>query len=196
MGLEANLLHSSFGHKIVQISGPNAVKAFENETGKHIVQRIPPTETKGRKQTSVISVAVLSLPPERDIKPLNMNEVEITFMRGTGPGGQNKNKVESCCRAKHKPTGLQVVIDARDQGQNKKDALRILTVRVNEREIEKKEAEYGAERRARLGNGSRGEKRRTYNFLESRVADHILGTKTSNVKEVMKGNFGLLFKKK
>jgi peptide chain release factor 1 len=196
MGLEADLLHSVFGHKIVQISGPNAIKAFENETGKHIVQRIPPTETKGRKQTSVISVAVLSLPPEKNEKPLNMSDVEITCAMGQGPGGQHRQKTASRVTARHKPSGLSVVIDGRDQSRNRKDAIRILTARVNEQEIEKKEAEYGAVRKAHLGNGSRGEKRRTYNFLESRISDHILGTKTSNIKEVMKGNFGLLFKKK
>ena len=31
--LETVLLQNSFGHKILQVSGPNAVKAFENETG-------------------------------------------------------------------------------------------------------------------------------------------------------------------
>lgn len=41
--------------------------------------------------------------------------------------------------------------------------------------------------------GGRGDKIRTYNFIQSRVVDHRLGRKTSNVKEVMKGNFGILF---
>ena len=194
LNLRAELLHSSFGHKIVQISGLDAVKAFENETGKHIVQRIPPTESKGRRQTSVISVAVLSLPPEKDEKPLNINEVEITTQRGHGKGGQHQNKTDSAVRMSHKPTGFKVFINGRDQHSNKRDALRILTARVNEHYNEKNDAEYGKLRKTHLGDGGRGDKRRTYNFLESRCVDHILGTKTSNMKEIMKGNFGLLWK--
>ena len=177
---------------MLKVTGKGSGKAFEFETGQHVVQRIPPTEHNGRKQTSVISVAVLPLPPEHTIKPLPQNELEITPTKGTGPGGQNKNKVESAIRAKHKPTGIEVFIDGRDQFKNKCFAIRILTVKVNELYNNKKQADYNANRKEKLGNGGRGSKIRTYNFLESRVADHRTGKKTSNIKEVMKGNFSLI----
>jgi protein subunit release factor A len=53
--------------------------------------------------------------------------------------------------------------------------------------------EYKSEK-GYLTDSGRGAKRRTYNFLENRVVDHILGRKISNIKEIMKGNFGLLWK--
>lgn len=46
-----------------------------------------------------------------------------------------------------------------------------------------------------MGGGSRGEKVRTYNFIDSRVIDHRLGVKTKEIKRVMKGEFQLLFRK-
>ena len=193
--LETVLLQNSFGHKILQVSGPNAVKAFENETGGHTVQRVSPTEAKGRRHTSIVSVAVLPLPPEKDEKSLNSNDLDITFQTGRQKsGGQNVNKVASACRCVHKPSGLSVFINGRDQHSNKRDAIRILTVRVNQQKNDKQEQDYGRIRKEHLGNGNRGEKRRTYCFIDSRVTDHILGTKTSNIKEVMKGNFKLLWK--
>jgi peptide chain release factor 1 len=64
---------------------------------------------------------------------------------------------------------------------------------VNEKKRTERNAEYAAFRKAQMGDGGRGDKVRTYNFMESRVADHRLGTKTGNVKAIMKGQFGLLF---
>lgn len=140
----------------------------------------------------MISVAILPLPDESKVKKLPEAEVEIGYTTGTGPGGQHRNKTASCVRAVHKATGIVVVIDGRDQHHNKRQALRILAARVQARRQAEKDAAYGANRKAQWGGGGRGDKVRTYNFLESRAVDHRLGTKTSQIKEVMKGRFELL----
>ena len=57
------------------------------------VQRVPLTETKGRRQTSVVSVAVLPVPPENIFKPLPEDELETIAQCGSGPGGQHSDKV-------------------------------------------------------------------------------------------------------
>jgi len=180
---------------MLKVTGKGAGNAFQHESGQHVVQRIPPTEHNGRKQTSVVCVAVLPLPPEHSIKSLSSNEIDITTTKGSGPGGMNKNKVESAVRAKHKATGLEVFIDGRDQFKNKCFAIRILTVKVNELYNSKKQADYNAHRKETLGNGGRGTKIRTYNFLESRVVDHRLGTKTKNIKGIMKGDLSLILQR-
>ena len=74
------------------------------------------------------------------------------------------------------------------------NALKILTAKVNELRLAEIDADYAAIRKAQLGDGGRSNKIRTYNFMEGRVVDHRLGTKTGNVKGIMKGEFQILFK--
>ncbi|MFN7973304.1 MAG: peptide chain release factor-like protein [Acidobacteriota bacterium] len=50
-------------------------------------------------------------------------ECDVEFLRGSGPGGQHRNKVESGVRLTHRPTGIVVVAtERRSQGQNRKAA--------------------------------------------------------------------------
>lgn len=50
-------------------------------------------------------------------------ETEIEFFRGSGPGGQNRNKVESGVRLRHISSGIVVEAeDARSQTQNRERA--------------------------------------------------------------------------
>ena len=52
-GLKVEVLTEEYGHAIAKISGKKAWEFFKNEPGKHVVQRVPPTERNGRRQTSV-----------------------------------------------------------------------------------------------------------------------------------------------
>lgn len=181
------------GHVVAKITGTDAGKKFKHETGKHIIQRIPPTENKGRKQTSVVAVAILPLPPDSTFKPLPEDELETITQRGHGPGGQNINKVASAVRMKHIPTGIQVFINGRDQIHNRKEALKILTTKVNDY-VQNKEQSLYSRMRKELMDGSRGNKIRTYNLLEHRITDHRTNKKISNVDAILKkGQFELLF---
>ena len=48
----------------------------------------------------------------------------IQFLRGSGPGGQNRNKVETGVRLTHGPTGVSVAAtDTKSQSQNRENAL-------------------------------------------------------------------------
>jgi peptide chain release factor 1 len=191
---KTEILTSGYGYATLKVIGKGVWKAFQHESGVHCVQRVPPTESKGRRQTSYLSVAVLDLPPEKTQTPLPDKDVNIKAVNIGGPGGQHQNKTESAIRMTHKPTGFQVLINGRDQHSNKREARKILTAKVNQLKNSQKKADYNADRAKQRGTGGRGDKIRTYNFLESRVADHKTGKKTKNIKGVMRGDFSFLKK--
>ena len=174
--------------------GQGAGKAFQYEGGKHIIQRVPPTEKRSRRQTSVVTVAVLPMPPKRERSLLPESEIDIKFSVGSGPGGQHKNRTESAVTMVHKPTGVRIYLDGgRCQHKNKSEALEILSAKVNRQANAKKAAERSADRKKQTDGGGRGNKIRTYNFIKSRAVDHRTGKKTKNVQAVIeRGRFDLL----
>jgi peptide chain release factor 1 len=177
---------------VVKITGINVWDTFRHEPGKHVIQRCPTNERSSRRHTSVVSVAVLPLPPENNKERLPEKEVEITTQRGHGKGGQHQNTTDSAVRVRHLPTGLTVFINGRDQSQNKKMALAYLTVKVNLAKDLEAEEKYGIERREQLGNGGRGSKVRTYNLIDNFVKDHRTGKSVHRPKEIFAGRFELL----
>lgn len=174
------------------MSGKGAERAFKHEAGKHVVQRYPKTESKGRRHTSTISVAVLPL-LRLDDRKLSEKEIVVKTQGGSGPGGQHQNRTASAVRMTHVPTGTQVFINGRCQHANRREALEILTARVNAAERAKKIQGRDRLREQQMGGGSRSDKVRTYNFIDKRVVDHRLGTRTTQIGKVMKGQFDLLF---
>jgi len=191
IGLSHTKLHVSAGNSVIKFSGKDAWKAFQHESGKHTVQRIPPTEKRGRAQTSVVSVAVLPLLDE-SYSPLPKSEIETKTQGGHGKGGQHQNARDSAVRMKHVPTGISVFINGRKQGQNKKEALKVLTAKVNDHKANERRRNYAQNRKGQIQGGSRSGKIRTYNFMKSRVVDHRTGKKTKNIAAVMKGRFDLI----
>lgn len=114
-------------------------------------------------------------------------------LRGTGPGGQHRNKTESCVRMRHVGTGIEVCIDGRKQHQNRRLAHQILSEKVSAHFSEKERQQYDSLRKGQLGTGGRGDKIRTYNCIKKRAVDHRTGKKTGNVDAVLqKGRFDLL----
>lgn len=159
----------------VAVSGAGARATFQNEGGGHRWQRVPPTEKRGRVQTSTVTVAVLD--PDAVVgQALSYQDVEITTTRGSGPGGQNRNMTDSCVIATHRPSGLQVRIDnERSQHQNKAMAFKVLAARLYESEREKQVALREKDRRQQVGTGMRGDKVRTYRTQNDQVNDHRTG---------------------
>lgn len=157
------------------VSGVGSRLVFRNESGGHRWQRVPPTEKRGRVQTSTVTVAVLD-PDAVTGQALSYRDVDIITTRGSGPGGQNRNKTDSCVIATHRPTGLQVRIDnERSQHQNKAMAYKILAARLYEVERERQAAEREKDRRQQVGTGMRGDKVRTYRQQDDQVNDHRTG---------------------
>ncbi len=69
-------------------------------------------------------------------------ELEETFARSSGPGGQNVNKVSTSVTLRHRPSGASVTVrDSRSQMQNRQLALeRLLSLLERRREEERQTA--------------------------------------------------------
>ena len=173
---------------IFTISGAGAFSRLKYESGVHRVQRIPVTESNGKRQTSTATVAVLPEAEEVDVK-IDPNDLRIDVYRASGHGGQYINKTDSAVRITHLPTGLVVTCqDEKSQLKNKEKAMRVLRARLYERMQSEKDAAYAGERRAQVGTGDRSERIRTYNFNEGRVSDHRIGKTIYSIDAFVDGD--------
>lgn len=110
--------------------------------------------------------------------PSPLDEVEVEFLRSSGPGGQNVNKVATAVHLVHTPTGVEVRMqETKSQQQNRERARRLLIARVYEIERQRRDAERAAERQGQIGRGDRSEKIRTYRYQDGIVADQRLDEK-------------------
>ncbi|XP_061458626.1 mitochondrial translation release factor in rescue isoform X2 [Rhineura floridana] len=67
-----------------------------------------------------------------DLIPLNEDDLEEQFVRGSGPGGQATNKTSNCVVLKHLPSGIVVKChQTRSVEQNRKRAREILQEKVD-----------------------------------------------------------------
>jgi peptide chain release factor 1 len=122
------------------------------------------------------------MPVHRDFKPGNTLEREIEWQatRGSGKGGQARNKTSNAIIMKHVPTGVQVRVESeRSQAQNREAALRLLSARLLAAETEKRDAAEASSRRTQIGTGQRGDKIRTIRTQDDSVVDHRTGKRTT-----------------
>ncbi len=105
-------------------------------------------------------------------------DLEITYYRGSGAGGQRRNKVATAVRMVHIPTGTVTRAEEHaKQGQNKKAAFKRMTDILVPlmRAAAKTQVEATSTERVR-----------TYHEPDQRVKDHRSG-KTYRYKDILEG---------
>ncbi len=173
---------------IAMITGKGAYSRLKYESGVHRVQRVPETESSGRRHTSTVTVAVM---PEADEVEIDVSDddLRIDTFRAGGHGGQSVNKLETAIRITHLPTGIAVNCqDEKSQHKNRQKAMKILMSRLLDLEIQKQQQKIASERKAQVGSGDRSEKIRTYSFPQNRVTDHRIGLTLYRLDEIMEGD--------
>ncbi|HUG56031.1 MAG TPA: peptide chain release factor 1 [Candidatus Limnocylindrales bacterium] len=176
-----------FKEVVFRVAGRSAYSHLKFESGVHRVQRVPATEAQGRIHTSTATVAVLPEAEDVDVQ-IDESDLKIDVYRAGGKGGQGVNTTDSAVRITHLPTGIVVTCqDDRSQLKNKAKAMAVLRSRLFDRELELRDAEQGASRRAQIGRGERAEKMRTYNFPQDRLTDKRLGQNLSGLERRLDG---------
>ena len=176
-----------FKEVIMNVRGEGAFAELQFESGGHRVQRIPETESKGRRHTSAATVAVLPEPTAVEIE-IKDQDVKVDTFRSSGPGGQHVNKTDSAVRLTHLPSGIVVSCqDEKSQLKNRTKAMRVLRSRLYDKHVQDERDQRDAQRRTLIGSGDRSQRIRTYNFPENRVTDHRIGLSLYKLDSIIAG---------
>jgi peptide chain release factor 1 len=162
---------------------------MDNEAGGHRLQRIPPTERKGRVHSSSVTVAVFDGNPVADggdyAKRLD-KDFRIEWYNGTiKAGGQHHQKNATCCRLIHIPTGIVRTSQTRSRKSSHQLAMESLTLELNRLAATGEHQAKNSLRRSQMGSGERSsEKRRTWRFQADEVIDHVTGRRAIASKAI------------
>jgi peptide chain release factor 2 len=182
--------HGGFRNISIEIEGKSAYGALKEEYGVHRLVRISPFNANSKRQTSFVLVEVLPVIEKVAEFEIPEKDLEYSFAKSGGPGGQNVNKRETAVRVVHTPTNISAHVDGeRNQNANKEKAVAIVNAKLlHQLETERKEKidELSA------GSGNKiewGSQIRSYVLHPYKlVKDHRTNIEVHDAESVLEGN--------
>ncbi len=172
-----------------EIRGKGAFGLLRAENGIHRLVRKSPFNKQNKRQTSFALVEVLPEISDSEFH-FDESELEISFARSGGAGGQNVNKRETAVRMVHPTTGFSVFIsEERTQERNKERALEIMRAKLYKKHLEDEEKKKEGLTISDKVKIEWGNQMRSYIFDPyTMVKDHKKGIDVTKVDDVLSGN--------
>ena len=173
----------------LEIKGENAYGWAKTEAGVHRLVRISPFDSNARRHTSFTSVSVYPVVDDSIDIEINPADLDISFTRSQGAGGQSVNRTESAVRIVHKPTSIIIFAqEQRSQHQNREIGMKRLKARLYDLELKKRETQALADQAAKTDIGW-GHQIRSYVLQPYQmVKDLRTGVQTSDTAGVLSGD--------
>lgn len=177
----------------LKIDGAYAFGYLKSEVGVHRLVRISPFDTAHRRHTSFASVD--AFPEMDDDVEVEIEEkyLQIDTYRSSGAGGQHVNVTDSAVRLTYKHPDIEkpVVVQCqneRSQHMNKASAMKVLTSKLYELQLEKKRAEEAELKGEKMEIGW-GSQIRSYVMQPYQlVKDMRSGHENGNIQAVLDGD--------